>query len=147
MMLVTHALVGAALGRITRHKLGAFLVGIASHAAGDVIPHKEFPLETDGPLAAGALALLAWKFGPNSPEFLGALGGVLPDSEHLPTKLGLWSDGDELFPTHGPYPQPWLHSMGRTPNDNYAQIGIALSALLVLSADTEEVPTSTKPGT
>ena len=138
MMLTTHALVGAALGRITRNSRLSFLLGIASHALGDVLPHREHPLAVDAPLAVTTLALLGKGYGWNSPEWMGALGAVLPDGEHLPTVLGWRRAEEEVFPTHGPYPQPWLHSMGRTPKDNVVQIGLAVASLLLLASEAPE---------
>ena len=137
MMLITHALFGAALGRIAGHRPSAFLAGVASHALGDVLPHREFPLEADAPLVAAALAALGLRYGWTSPEFVGALGGITPDAEHLPTVLGWQTAEEEKFPTHGPAPQPWLHSMGRTPENNWVQVGLAFSALTVLCAGTQ----------
>jgi hypothetical protein len=137
MMQTTHALIGAALGRIARNRPLSFLLGVASHAVGDVLPHQECLLSVDAPLAALTMGLLAKRYGWDSPEVMGAVGGMAPDAEHLPTALGWQSDTSEIFPTHGPYPQPWLHSMGRRPNDNVAQIGLVLASLLALSAREE----------
>ncbi|MBW3625947.1 MAG: hypothetical protein KY468_21345 [Armatimonadetes bacterium] len=139
-MLFTHALFGAALGRIVQNRPASYLVGVASHALGDVLPHREHPLKIDAPLVAAALTLLGLRFGWASPECMGALGGITPDMEHLPTMLG-WSEPDrEFFPTHGPYPEPWLHSMGHTPEDDRVQIGLAVASLLVLCANTSDEP-------
>lgn len=135
MMMTTHALLGAALGRLTRHRPLAFLLGVASHAAGDVLPHREQPLSLDAPLAAATLLLLGRRYGWNSPEAWGAAGGIAPDGEHVPSALGRQSDEEELFPTHGPYPQPWLHSMGRIPPNHVVQIGLVAAALMILAAD------------
>ena len=138
MMLTTHALVGAALGRVARHRPLSYLLGVASHALGDVLPHREYPLSVDGPLASGALLLIGLRYGWDSPEWTGAIGGITPDMEHLPTKLGWRTPEEEIFPTHGPYPQPWLHSMGRTPENNLVQIGLVAASLLVLGTPGEE---------
>jgi hypothetical protein len=135
MMLTIHGLVGAALGRLTRHRPLAFLLGVVSHAIGDLLPHQECPIAVDGPLAAAALVVLARRFGIDSTEFIGALGAMAPDIEHLPTELYLRPDTAEVFPTHGPYPQPWPHSMARNPDDNAVQIGLAVAAILLLATD------------
>jgi len=110
----------------------AFLVGVASHATGDALPHREHPPAVDGPLTAAVLLLLARRYGIDSPEMAGALGGIVPDAEHLPTRLGWFPDTAELYPTHGPYPQPLLHSMGITPQGDRLQIALALTALTLL---------------
>lgn len=138
MMLMTHALMGAALGRIVRNRPLSFLLGVASHALGDVLPHQERALAMDGPLCAAALGLIAWRYGPASPECLGALGAITPDAEHLPTRLGFRSQDEEIFPTHGPYPQPWLHSMGCDPGDDVVQFGLIAASLAALSARNKE---------
>lgn len=135
MMMTTHALVGAALGRVARNRSAALLLGIASHALGDLLPHRECPAAIDVPIGMGVLALIAAKFGWDSPEMLGAVGGIAPDGEHLATEIGLQEPSAEIFPTHGPYPQSWLHSMGISPPNDSVQIGLTVAALLVLSAD------------
>lgn len=137
MMMTTHALFGAALGRLAGNRPAAFLLGVASHALGDVLPHNEFPLKTDAPIAAATLALLCLRYGLTSAELAGALGGIAPDTEHVPTFLGWSGEQQERFPTHGPSPQPWLHSMGMTPDNNYVQIGLALASLAILLAKKE----------
>jgi hypothetical protein len=131
MMMATHALIGATLGRFIRNRPAAFLAGVLSHGIADVIPHKEFHLKTDAPVAALAFAFIAWKYGADSPEMAGALGGVIPDAEHVPAVFGAGHE-HEIFPTHGDFPQPWPHSMGIEPDDNRIQIGLALSALMIL---------------
>jgi hypothetical protein len=54
MILATHAIVGAALGRLIPYPWGAFLVGFASHFAIDAIPHWQYRLASmvhrDGPM-------------------------------------------------------------------------------------------------
>ena len=74
MMLMTHALIGAAGGHVVRNRPLAALIGAASHALGDLLPHREASLKQDAPYAAAALVLLAACFGPTSPEMAGALG-------------------------------------------------------------------------
>jgi hypothetical protein len=135
MMMLTHALAGAALGRFLKKRPVAALAGALSHGLGDVLPHREQPLKLDAPLAAVAFAAIACRYGFDSPEMIGALGGIAPDFEHIPTALGMQTSEDEIFPTHGPSPQPWLHSLGRRPKDDVVQIGLAAAALLVLLSE------------
>ncbi len=54
----------------------------------------------DVPLLAGALGVLAWRFGLQSKEIAGTIGGIAPDFEHVPSVFGLKSPDDGLFPTH-----------------------------------------------
>jgi hypothetical protein len=99
-----HAAVGAAIGRYVRNKPLAFACGIVSHFAGDVVPHKDVgPLET--PIVFGTMARIAQVHGWNSPQFWGALGGILPDFEHIPAELRrdprrVNPMPEKLFPTH-----------------------------------------------
>ncbi|HEX8234733.1 MAG TPA: hypothetical protein VF600_02160 [Abditibacteriaceae bacterium] len=99
-----HAALGAAIGRYVRNKPLAFVCGVASHFAGDVVPHKDVgPLET--PIVFGTMARIAQVHGWNSPQFWGALGGILPDFEHIPAELRrdprrVDPMPEKLFPTH-----------------------------------------------
>lgn len=77
----------------------AFVAGLVTHAAMDVIPHGEvhdehFELVSG---AAGVLALAA-RHGWASPITVGAIGAIVPDMEHIPQVLGLRTP--PLFPTH-----------------------------------------------
>ncbi|MCW2926690.1 MAG: hypothetical protein JWM86_658 [Thermoleophilia bacterium] len=104
MIQLAHVATGALVGRHARGSLDALLAGIAMHAAIDVIPHGEVHDEylemVTG--AAGVLAL-ATRYGWTSPITIGAIGGVMPDLEHLPQGIGRHV---ALFPTHR---FAWLH--------------------------------------
>ena len=99
-----HAAIGAALGRVVKNKPLALLVGIASHGVGDLIPHHDMgPAET--PVVFATLGKIALVHGWNSPQFWGALGGVLPDFEHIPAELKkdprrFEPMPEKWFPTH-----------------------------------------------
>jgi len=81
-----HAAIGAALGRFVQNKPLSFGAGVLSHLIGDAIPHHDVgPIET--PLVFGTLWYVGHKHGWDSPQFLGALGGVCPDFEHIPAEL------------------------------------------------------------
>ncbi|MBW3624150.1 MAG: hypothetical protein KY468_12150 [Armatimonadetes bacterium] len=95
----SHAMAGGALGlKLTKNPMGAFLIGLASHALLDVVPHTNPPLKSPGTqaylVADGALLYDAWRRNDHDPRiFWGALGGVLPDAEYL-------HKGQKVFPTH-----------------------------------------------
>src|SRR5687767_1353113 len=104
MMGSVHAALGAALGKRIGNTPLAFAAGVASHLAGDVVPHHDMgPLEA--PLVFGTVALMAYKHGWKSPQFFGAVGAILPDFEHIPAELRKDPRRHEpmeekLFPTH-----------------------------------------------
>jgi hypothetical protein len=109
----SHAMAGGAMGlRWTRTPAQAFLVGLASHALLDMIPHSNPPLKSPGTaayLAAdGALLYNAWNHNDRDPRiFWGAAGGVLPDADYLlphhyfPTHNGRLKHGKHLSRTLG----------------------------------------------
>ena len=99
-----HAALGAALGRYISRPPLAFAAGVVSHFVGDVVPHHDMgPGET--PLVVATMARIVQQHGWNSPQFWGALGGILPDFEHIPAELRQDPRRHEpmeekLFPTH-----------------------------------------------
>lgn len=99
-----HAALGAAIGRLVRNPVLAFVAGVVSHGVGDVIPHHDMgPAET--PLVFGTLARIGQQHGLKSGQFWGALGGVCPDFEHIPAELRkdprrFEAMDEKLFPTH-----------------------------------------------
>lgn len=100
MDLTSHSTAGAALGlKLGRTPLQAFLIGMASHVVLDMIPHRGLRIDTPDAvayMAGGAVALYdRWRgSGWDSRVLWGAVGGVMPDVEHL---LGR---GKKVFPTH-----------------------------------------------
>jgi len=96
----THALVGAALGRLAKRTDRAFLAGVASHALLDGLPHRDslHPLmllvDACGVLGVVALAAASRDAG----MLAGAAGGVLPDLENISES----SPGrhTKIFPSH-----------------------------------------------
>ena len=99
MIQLAHVATGALAGRGRTALREAFLAGLATHAAMDVIPHGEvhddyFELVTG---AAGVLALAA-RHGWSSPITIGAIGSIVPDMEHIPQLFGVHAP--PLFPTH-----------------------------------------------
>lgn len=99
MIQLAHVATGALAGRGRSGPANALLAGLITHAAIDVIPHGEVD-DGDFELVTGALGVLAigLRHGWRSPMTLGAIGGVLPDLEHLPQKFGVHQRA--IFPTH-----------------------------------------------
>ncbi len=99
----THALAGGLVGAIIGHPLPAFLGGVVTHAALDVVPHRD---EEDPPLlhlAVDALAVLsvltvALLTG-NVGMAAGAIGGVVPDIENVPDIM-FKRKYRKVFPSH-----------------------------------------------
>ncbi len=99
MIQLAHVATGALAGRGRSGLRDAFLTGLATHAAMDVIPHGEvhddaFELCT----GAAGVVLLAARHGWTSPITIGAVGSIVPDMEHVPQLFGLRTP--PLFPTH-----------------------------------------------
>jgi len=109
----THAVIGGALGYAwSESPIVAFLVGFASHALLDVMPHHD-PDPGDGPDIAlfcafniGTLfaTMELYRACDRDPRFLwGAIGGALPDLEHLifyKACKGFDLCEAKLYPTH-----------------------------------------------
>ncbi len=83
MIVAIHALMGAALGRLTRTRTQAALLGAASHIVADMLPHRDLEIPQEAGLLGGALAIIVATRGVDSNEFAGALGAVLPDLENI----------------------------------------------------------------
>lgn len=127
MIAAVHALTGAALGRLCRNHAQAFLVGLASHAAADLLPHRDLEIPAEAVLLAGAAGLLGSLRGPHSREFAGAVGAVLPDAENLVGRLLGIPDSKLLWPTHRRY-------HGREANGFTGQAVLALACLALVAA-------------
>ena len=99
-----HAAIGAALGRYVTCRPIAFAIGLASHFAGDLVPHKDMgPTET--PLVFATMARIVQQHGWQSSQFWCALGAICPDFEHIPAELRKDPRRhkpmpEKLFPTH-----------------------------------------------
>ncbi len=108
-MLIPHACLNAAAGRLMKKPLKAFAVGVAAHALLDLTPHKDISAhKAEGLGVLIILGLVGSSCGWSSPAFWCAMGGVLPDVEQvLP-----WTDPERgrhrWFPTHSPV----FHSLG-----------------------------------
>jgi hypothetical protein len=101
MMLATHLTVGALAGRGCANPAVAFLVGIASHALLDVLPHEDaVTARTELRVVAVLTPAIAAGTHFDSRALAGAVGGALPDLEHIQRLPG--AGGRLVFPTHGP---------------------------------------------
>jgi len=124
-----HAAIGAFVGSLCKKRTSAFAAGAVSHAVADAVPHEDFSARLEVPLLLAALTgLAAWK-GADSPEFAGALGAVLPDTEHGLVLTGLITVDQEVFPTHiqnGKY-------HGRHTNERISQAFIAGACVIALA--------------
>ncbi len=127
MIVAVHALSGAALGHLCQSRTQAFLVGIASHAVGDLLPHRDLEVPAEAALLAGAFGLLGGLCGPGSKEFAGAIGAALPDAENLVGRLLDIPEGKLLWPTHRRY-------HGRKVDGFAGQIVLALTCLALVAA-------------
>lgn len=99
-MAAVHVAMGAACGGVTGSAWAGMAVGLASHAVGDMVPHREAGHVLDSLLTALALAGVAVTFGVLSPQMAGAVGGALPDVEHVLKRLRLRPWKKAIYPTH-----------------------------------------------
>jgi hypothetical protein len=120
---ITHALVGAFLGKSLARPGRAFLAGIASHALLDCLPHRDsrhpliLLLNACGVLGVAGMACAAGDLG----ALAGAVGGVLPDLENIREPNP--HPGVKVFPSH------WFsHHRHRT------GVGLGVEGLLALTA-------------
>lgn len=128
MMLVPHACVNAAAGRLIKRPLTAFTIGVAAHALLDMTPHKDISAhKAEGLAVLLILGLVGSSCGWSSPPFWCAMGGVLPDVEQvLP-----WTDPKRgrhrWFPTHNPRFHSFAANRWRAPL--LLQSAVSLAAL------------------
>jgi hypothetical protein len=94
-----HVATGGLVGAVAGSKRRALALGLLAHAAGDAMPHQDVASRRFEALSGVAvLALLAAAWGPLSPVVAGAVGGSVPDVEHvLPLPR---PGGRKLFPSH-----------------------------------------------
>jgi len=79
-----HVASGAAIGALTRSRVGAVVLGPPAHLLGDRIPHQDIASRHFEVLSGLAcVALLAARRGPLDPATLGALAASAPDLEHI----------------------------------------------------------------
>ena len=94
-----HIATGAAGGAVVRSRMGATLLGLVLHAAGDRVPHQDIASRRFeiGSGVLGVLALAAAR-GPFDPATIGAVAAAAPDVEHV-VRLPR-PGGRKLFPSH-----------------------------------------------
>ena len=93
MICAVHALLGGAIGACARRRSTAFLAGVGSHLLADLLPHCDYPVKVEVPMALGAVAAVGLIAGTRSTAFAGAVGGAAPDLENL-------GNQPKYFPTH-----------------------------------------------
>lgn len=128
MMVSVHAAVGAALGAVVRKPWQSFLSGIASHLLCDLVPHRDYDIEVEAPLAAAMFVYLIKRYGLNSPQVIGAFGAIAPDGENAAGVLGIIPIEKTVFPTHNEE-KPWFVGHGAKAPSPIPQIILAVICL------------------
>jgi hypothetical protein len=84
MMVIPHTCINALAGRFIKQPASAFAMGIAGHAALDLVPHKDVSAHAAEGLMAGLmLGIIGTSCGFRSASFWCAVGGILPDVEQV----------------------------------------------------------------
>lgn len=130
MMVWVHAAIGAMVGASVKTPAGALAGGAASHLLCDLVPHKDYELKIEAPLAAAMFGYLIFRYGVKSPQVIGALGGILPDGENALAVLGVLPQDRTLFPTHNK-DKSWYVGHGAKVDSPLPQVALALIALLI----------------
>ena len=80
MMVSVHAAVGAGMGGVVRYPGQALAAGVVSHLLCDLVPHRDYDIRVEAPLALAVflylVLYLAGRYGVRSPQFWGAAGAV-----------------------------------------------------------------------
>jgi hypothetical protein len=99
MIQLAHVATGALAGRGRRGVVDALLAGIVAHGTMDLVPHGEVHDDAfEASTAIAGVLVIAARHGFGSPITWGAIGGVLPDLEHvLPAPI---RPSRAIFPTH-----------------------------------------------
>jgi hypothetical protein len=101
-----HLLSGLAIGTLAPSRRVAFTGGIASHAVFDAVPHRDYESWSANAIDTAVAAALAAVLAGLLPKerrvraFLGAIGGLLPDTETVAFKAGLLPAERRVFPSH-----------------------------------------------
>ncbi len=104
-----HVATGAVAGVLSGSRTRAALLGVVLHAAGDAVPHEDFPSRRfEAACGLTLLGVLALARGPLDPAVLGAAACAAPDLEHvLPSAR---SERRKWFPSHRF--ESWHHEGG-----------------------------------
>jgi hypothetical protein len=97
-MLAAHVSAGALAGRCARGPARAGALGMLTHAALDLVPHDDAFGERMEIAVTAALVSLVAAVSRDVDVVAGAIGGALPDLEHVLPVPGL--GGRPVFPTH-----------------------------------------------
>jgi hypothetical protein len=98
MMLAAHVSAGALAGRCARGPGRAVALGMVTHAALDLVPHEDAFGERTEIAVTAALVTFVAAISRDVNTVAGAIGGALPDLEHVLPVPGL--GGRPVFPTH-----------------------------------------------
>ncbi len=95
-----HVASGAVAGVLSGSRTRAALLGVVLHAAGDAVPHEDFPSRRfEAACGLTLLGVLALARGPLDPAVLGAAACAAPDLEHV-LPGGGESRRRKWFPSH-----------------------------------------------
>ena len=101
MCLFTHVAAGAIVGALSPTPYLVPFLGLASHVALDVIPHRDIDrMRYEITLAAAAIAAIVLGGAMSLKVFLGIAFALIPDIENLLWKLGVIRDDQKVFPGH-----------------------------------------------
>ena len=101
MCVFTHFAAGALLGSFSPHLALAPILGLGSHIALDLVPHRDFQsMKLEILLGLAALCLLLATGVHSLAVILGGLAAVLPDLENLLWKTGKIREDQKRFPGH-----------------------------------------------
>lgn len=128
MMVSVHAAVGAGSGSAVGYSGYALGIGVASHLLCDLVPHRDYDIKIEAPLALAMFVYLGVRYGLRSTQFWGAVGAVLPDAENALVIAGAFPQSKTLFPTHNAS-APWFIGHGRKIGSPLSQFVLAGAAL------------------
>lgn len=111
-----HVAIGAALGTLAPHPVAALALGVAAHVPADLVSHYDLSRRVELFMAAAALILYTWLGDFALTTVLGAVGGALPDVEHLVRGR----EAKKYFPSHSRFLR---HGGKRGPWDVAVQLG------------------------
>jgi hypothetical protein len=118
------------LGAGIKTPVGSVAGGAASHILCDLVPHKDYDIKIEAPLALAMFTYLVWRYGFKSPQFWGAVGAVLPDAENALALLGVIREDQTLGPTHNKSAS-WYVGHGEAVESPIPQVALALISLLL----------------